>query len=88
MKNYSGQLRLRLPTSLHRSLAEKAQIEGVSLNTYLIYLISKNYGEATMATIMTATSSDKELFVGDPDNTYKSSTPLIQISVTPPKHRQ
>jgi hypothetical protein len=41
-KTYSGQLRLRMPPSLHRELTENAEREGVSLNTLLIYLISRN----------------------------------------------
>ena len=38
---YSGQYRLRMPRSLHRSLAEHAREEGISLNQYCIYLLSK-----------------------------------------------
>lgn len=40
MKKYSGQTRIRIPVSLHRRLAEQAEFEGVSLNTYIIYLLS------------------------------------------------
>ncbi|MCB2213320.1 type II toxin-antitoxin system HicB family antitoxin [bacterium] len=39
-KEYSGQLVLRLPRSLHKHLAETARIEGTSLNQYLLYLLS------------------------------------------------
>jgi len=38
---YSGRLNTRLPRSLHRSLAERAEREGVSLNTYMVCLLSQ-----------------------------------------------
>lgn len=38
---YSGQIRLRMPKTLHHSLAQKADKEGVSLNTWLITLLSE-----------------------------------------------
>jgi predicted RNase H-like HicB family nuclease len=38
---YSGQLRLRLPRSLHRQLATQADAEGVSLNTLLVDYLEK-----------------------------------------------
>lgn len=39
---YSGRVTLRLPKSLHRSLDEKAQSEGVSLNTHLVCALSRD----------------------------------------------
>ena len=42
MKRYSGQFKLRMPKSLHRSLVEHAREEGISLNQYCVYLLSKN----------------------------------------------
>lgn len=39
--SFSGQLRLRMPKSLHANLADSARKEGVSLNTYIITLLSK-----------------------------------------------
>lgn len=38
---YSGKFVLRLPKSLHKSLAECARNEGVSLNQYALYKLSK-----------------------------------------------
>ncbi|RCJ40466.1 antitoxin HicB [Nostoc punctiforme NIES-2108] len=38
--NYSGKLLLRLPKSLHRRLAETSEREGVSLNQYIVSLLS------------------------------------------------
>ena len=40
--SHSGQFRIRLPKSLHSSLAEMAEKENVSLNTYVISLLSAN----------------------------------------------
>ena len=39
---YSGQFKLRLPKSLHRALAENSKREGISMNQYCLYLLSKN----------------------------------------------
>ena len=41
-ENYSGQFKLRIPKSLHRSLAEHAKAEGTSMNQYCVYLLSMN----------------------------------------------
>jgi antitoxin HicB len=40
---YSGQTRLRMPKDLHRALATAAERQGVSLNTYMIMLLSMSY---------------------------------------------
>ncbi len=42
LDDYSGQFKLRLPKSLHRSLAENSKREGISMNQYCVYLLSKN----------------------------------------------
>ncbi|PNH19115.1 antitoxin HicB [Lachnospiraceae bacterium] len=42
MEGYSGQFKLRIPKSLHRRLAEHSKEEGVSMNQYCVYLLSKN----------------------------------------------
>lgn len=39
---YSGEIKLRVPKILHKELVNKASLEGVSLNQYLLYLITKN----------------------------------------------
>ena len=40
--SYSGQFKLRLPKTLHKTLAEDSKKEGVSMNQYCVYLLSKN----------------------------------------------
>ncbi len=42
LEKYSGQFKLRIPKSLHRSLTEHARQEGISMNQYCVYLLSKN----------------------------------------------
>ncbi len=42
IQKYSGQVRLRMPKSLHNELALSAELEGVSLNTHMVCLLSKN----------------------------------------------
>lgn len=42
LKDYSGQFKIRLPRSLHRSLAEHSKEEGISMNQYCVYLLSRN----------------------------------------------
>ena len=48
IQEYSGQVRLRMPKSLHNELALSAEDEGISLNTHMVSLLSKN----NMATII------------------------------------
>jgi antitoxin HicB len=45
----SGQWRMRAPRSLHRRLAERADAEGVSLNTLAVSLLSEGLGRREAA---------------------------------------
>jgi len=40
LNEYSGQFKLRLPKSLHKTLAERSRNEGISMNQYCLYLLS------------------------------------------------
>ena len=42
MPEYSGNIRLRLPKSLHKLLAEMSEFEGVSLNQFMVTLLAMN----------------------------------------------
>lgn len=84
-KKFSGQLRLRMPTSLHRNLALRAANEGVSLNTLLLYLISKNYGEDIAGTSETARADKSIMLVGEFDSIYNSKSPTIFIDPLSPQ---
>jgi len=41
LKPFSGQTRLRLPKTLHASLSREAKKEGLSLNTFIVQLLSE-----------------------------------------------
>ena len=41
--DYSGSFRIRMPKSLHMTLADEAKKEGISMNQYCIYLLSKEF---------------------------------------------
>jgi Uncharacterized protein encoded in hypervariable junctions of pilus gene clusters len=41
LEDHSGKLSLRIPRSLHAKLKEQARLEGVSLNQYALYKLSK-----------------------------------------------
>ncbi|MCW2278585.1 type II toxin-antitoxin system HicB family antitoxin [Heliophilum fasciatum] len=40
-EGYSGKLVVRIPKSLHRRLAKEAQRDGVSLNQFMLYKLSR-----------------------------------------------
>lgn len=40
--DFSGQFKLRMPRSLHKSLSLHAKQEGISMNQYCLYLLTKN----------------------------------------------
>lgn len=42
LESYSGQFKLRIPSSLHRTLAAHFRREGISMNLYCLYLLSRN----------------------------------------------
>lgn len=42
LNDYSGQFKLRIPKSLHRQLSEHSKREGISMNQYCLYLLSRN----------------------------------------------
>ena len=44
-EDYSGKFLMRVPKALHRELALCAQAEGVSLNQYVVMLLSRRDGE-------------------------------------------
>lgn len=41
-QSYSGQFKLRIPKTLHKTLVEDSKKEGVSMNQYCVYLLAKN----------------------------------------------
>jgi predicted RNase H-like HicB family nuclease len=57
---YSGKFPLRLPKSLHRKLAESAEKEGVSLNQYLVALLSERNTLHEVKKLLTVHSGQKK----------------------------
>lgn len=47
INEFSGNLRLRMPKSLHMKLSQNADKEGISMNQYIIYLLSKGIVDTT-----------------------------------------
>lgn len=47
-KNLSGKFLIRMPKRLHADLVRNANVEGVSLNQYLLYLISQRNAEQNL----------------------------------------
>src|SRR5512132_3181040 len=45
--NYSGKFLMRVPKRLHAELAHAAKTQGVSLNQYVLYLLTRGHGERT-----------------------------------------
>lgn len=45
LSDFSGQFKLRMPKSLHKSLSVHAKQEGISMNQYCVYLLTKNDAE-------------------------------------------
>lgn len=43
--NYSGKFLMRVPKRLHAELAHAAKAQGVSLNQYVLYLLTKRHAE-------------------------------------------
>lgn len=62
-KDFSGQLRLRIPQSLHRQLSIAADREGVSLNMMLVYLLSGNYREHHLVRNQVIVQNSRQLHV-------------------------
>lgn len=56
-EEYSGKFVLRLPRSVHRSLAEEAKRDGVSLNTYASTLLAEQHGYKRIERQLTELSS-------------------------------
>jgi len=48
MNEYSGQFKLRIPKSLHKTLAERSRQEGISMNQYCLYLLSSGANTAAV----------------------------------------
>ena len=57
--DFSGQLRLRLPKSLHEDVSRLASAEGVSINTLLLSLVAEGCGRRSAQPAPRATKPDR-----------------------------
>ena len=85
---YSGQLRLRMPKSLHAALSNVAEEEGVSLNTYMVTLLSERHIDQKMlkkiSELEEMLNSNNFSVVSDD---YSSSRQTRRIEETKKKYR-
>lgn len=66
LPEYSGNIRLRIPKSLHKTLSEKAEIEGTSLNQYMVYLLSSNFYQHDKV-ITTSSTTINQTHINNPN---------------------
>lgn len=57
-RGYSGHVALRMPKSLHREAVRRAELEGVSLNQYLVTAIQAHVAGQNMANEIAAMGAD------------------------------
>lgn len=57
-RGYSGHVALRMPKSLHREAVRRAELEGVSLNQYLVTAIQAHVAGQNMANEIAARGAD------------------------------
>ncbi|MFD3006626.1 type II toxin-antitoxin system HicB family antitoxin [Thermus tengchongensis] len=53
-REYSGRILVRMPKGLHRRLDEEARAEGVSLNQYIVSLLSEAYALGSLKRELTS----------------------------------
>lgn len=49
INSYSGNFKLRIPKSLHKKIADNSKQEGISMNQYCLYLLSKSISLPTLS---------------------------------------
>jgi predicted RNase H-like HicB family nuclease len=79
LNTYSGQIRLRLPKSLHAELTRVAKSERLSFNSYVVYLLSeRNIAKKCMEKISEVQVTCKEI----QSNQFRaeSSDPFVKPS--------
>jgi predicted RNase H-like HicB family nuclease len=92
----SGKIALRIPRGLHKQVAELAELEGVSLNTYLVSAIAAYAGESTAlswskkqlaknmyAAFYIVTRRAAGFMSPDSSGYWRVSTPLSEVTYQP-----
>ena len=81
ISDYSGKVLLRMPRSLHAKLAVTAKQEGVSLNTYVVQLLSGEHAWATALTATARVESQRHSGVTTGQGSWRSTTRLTLSDV-------
>lgn len=55
VESYSGKILVRMPKSLHAQTAKQARNEGVSLNQYIVFLLTMTTAQRTFEPVVSAT---------------------------------
>lgn len=84
---YSGQIRLRMPKSLHADLSNRAKNEGVSLNTYIVTLLSYRHTGRNLLKEVAALKRKLEIMNSQIMSTYNASHSLHKIEEREDKYR-
>ena len=85
---YSGQIRLRMPKGLHADLSYRAKDEGVSLNTYIVTLLSERHMGKNLIKEVAALKKKLETMNSRIMNrTYDASHSLHKIEESRDKYR-
>jgi predicted HicB family RNase H-like nuclease len=85
VQDYSGQFRLRLPKSLHAGLAERAELDGVSLNTLAVqYLAAGLEGSNNRAWIRKELRQAAMWFLGIVRDVFAARTYSESADFAPP----
>lgn len=77
---YSGQIRLRMPKSLHADLSDRAKDEGISLNTYIVTLLSERHMERNLLKEVESLKKKLEFIYSQiMSDTYSASNSIHKI---------
>jgi predicted HicB family RNase H-like nuclease len=77
VKSYSGQLRIRMPKSLHEALSQEAEDENISLNTYIVTLLSERHIEKKLLNRIKAFKDLHEKTNVDKTSLFKKSLEAV-----------
>lgn len=85
--DYSGRVTLRLPKTLHRSLAQVSEHEGVSLNQHLVNILNYYSGYAQGVVSQTHNNHWQPKTETKANKTYSSRPKLRVVSSSKPQER-
>lgn len=74
--SYSGQLRLRMPKSLHAALSHEAEDANISLNTYIVSLLSERRIEQKLLNRIQAIENSLETLNSEKVSTFNNTSQL------------